>query len=59
MCPENIDPLYPMSDFAFKGNNDMKTANKSYKIIVDSNIWISFLIGKKNKKWQKINYHFF
>jgi hypothetical protein len=25
----------------------MKKVNKFYKIIIDSNIWISFLIGKK------------
>ena len=30
----------------------MKKASKSYKIIVDSNIWISFLIGKNLKGLQ-------
>jgi uncharacterized protein len=30
----------------------MKKGNKSYKIIVDSNIWISFLIGKNLKGLQ-------
>ena len=30
----------------------MKKENKSYKIIVDSNIWISFLIGKNLKGLQ-------
>jgi len=24
----------------------MKKANKSYKVIIDTNVWISFLIGK-------------
>ena len=33
-------------------NNDMKKGNKSYKIIVDTNIWISFLIGKNLKGLQ-------
>jgi putative PIN family toxin of toxin-antitoxin system len=31
----------------------MKTASKSCKIIVDTNIWISFLIGKRLKGLQK------
>jgi uncharacterized protein len=31
----------------------MKMANKSYKIIVDTNIWISFLIGKNLKGLQE------
>jgi uncharacterized protein len=30
----------------------MKKGNKSYKIIVDSNIWVSFLIGKNLKGLQ-------
>lgn len=30
----------------------MKKGNKSYKIIVDTNIWISFLIGKNLKGLQ-------
>jgi putative PIN family toxin of toxin-antitoxin system len=30
----------------------MKTEDKSYKIIVDSNIWISFLIGRNLKGLQ-------
>ena len=30
----------------------MKRGNKSYKIIVDTNIWISFLIGKNLKGLQ-------
>ena len=30
----------------------MKMGNKSYKIIVDTNIWISFLIGKSLKGLQ-------
>ena len=34
------------------GNNDMKKGNRSYKIIVNSNIWISFLIGKSLKGLQ-------
>ena len=37
----------------------MKKENKSYKIIVDTNIWISFLIGKSLKGLQKhIDSHF-
>lgn len=31
----------------------MKKANKTFKIIVDTNIWISFLIGKSLKGLQK------
>ena len=31
----------------------MKKENKSYKIIVDTNVWISFLIGKNLKGLQK------
>ena len=31
----------------------MKKANKSFKIIVDTNIWISFLIGKNLKGLQE------
>ena len=31
----------------------MKKANKSFKVIVDSNIWISFLIGKSLKSLQE------
>jgi putative PIN family toxin of toxin-antitoxin system len=31
----------------------MKKAGKPFKIIVDSNIWISFLIGKSLKSLQK------
>ena len=31
----------------------MKKASKSYKIIVDTNIWISFLIGKNLKGLQE------
>jgi uncharacterized protein len=30
----------------------MKKASKSYKVIIDSNIWISFLIGKSLKGLQ-------
>ena len=30
----------------------MKKENRSYKVIVDSNIWISFLIGKSLKGFQ-------
>ena len=30
----------------------MKRENKSYKIIIDTNIWISFLIGKSLKGLQ-------
>lgn len=32
----------------------MKKGNKSYRIIVDSNIWISFLIGKNLKGLQNL-----
>jgi putative PIN family toxin of toxin-antitoxin system len=32
----------------------MKKANKTYKVIVDSNIWISFLIGKSLKGLQNL-----
>ncbi len=32
----------------------MRKGNKSYKIIVDSNIWISFLIGKDLKGLQNL-----
>ena len=31
----------------------MKKANKSFKVIVDTNIWISFLIGKNLKGLQE------
>jgi hypothetical protein len=31
----------------------MKKAGKSYKVVIDSNIWISFLIGKSLKGLQK------
>ena len=31
----------------------MKKANKSFKVIVDTNIWISFLIGKNLKGFQE------
>jgi len=31
----------------------MKKANKSFKVIVDTNIWISFLIGKSLKGLQE------
>ena len=31
----------------------MKKANKSFKVIVDTNIWISFLIGKSLKSLQE------
>ena len=31
----------------------MKKANKSFKVIVDSNIWISFLMGKNLKGLQE------
>ena len=31
----------------------MKKANKSFKIIIDTNIWISFLIGKSLKSLQE------
>jgi putative PIN family toxin of toxin-antitoxin system len=31
----------------------MKKENKSYKIIIDTNVWISFLIGKNLKGLQK------
>ncbi len=34
------------------GNKDMKKASRSFKIIVDTNIWISFLIGKTLKSLQ-------
>lgn len=34
------------------GNKDMKKASRSFKIIVDTNIWISFLIGKTLKGLQ-------
>jgi uncharacterized protein len=34
------------------GNKGMKKANRSFKIIVDTNIWISFLIGKTLKGLQ-------
>lgn len=30
----------------------MKRGNKSFKVIIDSNIWISFLIGKNLKGLQ-------
>ena len=33
-------------------NKGMKKANRSFKIIVDTNIWISFLIGKTLKGLQ-------
>ncbi len=33
----------------------MKKASKSYKIIVDSNIWISFLIGKNLSGLQNLS----
>jgi putative PIN family toxin of toxin-antitoxin system len=33
-------------------NRGMKKASKSYKVIIDSNIWISFLIGKSLKGLQ-------
>jgi hypothetical protein len=33
--------------------SDMKTASKYYKVIIDSNIWISFLLGKNLKGLQK------
>lgn len=31
---------------------DMKKENKNYKIVIDTNIWISFLIGKRLKGLQ-------
>jgi putative PIN family toxin of toxin-antitoxin system len=34
------------------GKTGMKKANKSFKIIIDSNIWISFLIGKSLTRLQ-------
>jgi uncharacterized protein len=36
------------------GKRDMTMGNKFYKIIIDSNIWISFLIGQNLKGLQNL-----
>ena len=35
----------------------MKKANNAYKVIIDTNIWISFLIGKRLAGLHKYIYH--